>query len=579
VLLGGLVRDRRQACGLTQRELASRSGLSLGTVRDLEQGRTRRPHGSSLTALAAVLGLSVEHISELGAGARAGHAVVRVLGPVAVSLDGMPVPMGRAGRRVVLGLLALSADSVVDRETLIDVLWPDDPPANAVNLVQAHVSRLRRLLAPGHAPADRDELLVSSGTGYRLQAGPGQLDLLDFQQLTADAQAACWRGDEEGACGLYRQALGLWRGEPLSDVELLRGHPAVAGLSRRWAEVVLEYAQVACGAGWHEQVLGSLRELAGREPLNEQAHAQLMIALAGCGQQAEALAVYQDLCGRLAEELGIVPGLDLAAAHQRVLCQDIPSLRADQAAVTVATADASAAPPASAAAASAGRLVVPRQLPAAPECFVGRAAQLSALDSLLEATAGTVTISAIGGTAGVGKTALALHWAHRAAARFPDGQLYVNLRGYDPSSAPVAPAQVLDWFLGALGAAAEGRPASLEARTGLYRSLVAGKRLLIVLDNARDTSQVRPLLPGSAGCLVLVTSRARLSGLAVTDGARLLSLDVLTEAEARHRGPALSGRLPRSAAKHLPCARNLATAWLRDHLEAVEMRAKLALKA
>jgi tetratricopeptide (TPR) repeat protein len=346
-------------------------------------------------------------------------------------------------------------------------------------------------------------------------------------------------------------------------VDLLRGYPEVTRLSRQRGDVVVEYAKVASQAGGHDQVLGPLRELAARERLNEPAHAQLMVALAGCGQQAEALAVYQDLCRRLDDELGMPPGLELDEAHKRVLRQDIPPARADHAAVTVTAAagppgPASTAgpagtigstdplgadsPPAATRSAEAGAAgqPLPRQLPAAPELFVGREAELAELARALDATAETMVISALGGTAGVGKTALAVHWAHRVAAEFPDGQLYVNLRGFDSSASPVPPSEVLGWFLGAFGVAPEGMPASLEARAGLFRSLAAGKRLLVVLDNARDADQVRPMLPGSAGCLVLVTSRARLSGLAAGEGARLLSLDVLTETEARQM---LTGRL------------------------------------
>jgi hypothetical protein len=308
-------------------------------------------------------------------------------------------------------------------------------------------------------------------------------------------------------------------------VDLLCGHPAVAGLVRQRAETVVEYARVASAAGFHGRVLPLLRELAGHEPLNEQAHAQLMIALAGCGQQSEALAVYDDLRRHLDDELAMPPGHEVADAHQLVLHQDIPAPRTAVATATVSTATV------------AGRTVpasmVPRQLPAAPPYFTGRDAELSALERLLDARAGTVVITAIGGTAGVGKTALAVHWAHEVAAKFTDGQLYVNLRGFGPSGTPVASAEAIRGFLDALGVAPDRVPVSLDAQVGLYRSLVADKRLLIVLDNARDADQVRPLLPGSPGCLVVVTSRTRLTGLTVGEGAHLLSLDVLTETEAR----------------------------------------------
>jgi DNA-binding SARP family transcriptional activator/tetratricopeptide (TPR) repeat protein len=488
----------------------------------------------------------------------AGGMLIQVLGPLAVWRDGALVRVAGAARRAVLGLLALSPGTPVHRDAVIDALWPDDPPANAVSLVQIHVSRLRRLIDPGHQ-GPGGGLLASAGDSYRLTAGPGELDLLALGELTAGARAAVASGQEEAACGLYEKVIGLWRGEPLADVDLLRCHPGVMQLSHQRAEAVMEYAGVALAAGWHDRVLGALTELAAREPLNERAHAQLMIALAGCGQQAGALAVYRDLRCRLGDELAMPPSAELAEAHRRVLVQDIPRPRAQ-----AVNGHPDGAPVAAGGAAAAGPGgarggVMPRQLPAPPAVFVGREAELRTLSALSgQAHAGgTVVISALGGTAGVGKTALAVHWAHRVAGEFPDGQLYVNLRGFDPSAVPVAPGEALGWFLDALGVAAETMPASPEARAGLYRSLAAARQLLIVLDNARDADQVRPLLPGSPGCLVLVTSRAQLSGLAACEGARLLSLDVLTEAEARQM---LAARLAAGQAAAEPAAADALTA-------------------
>jgi DNA-binding SARP family transcriptional activator len=324
--LGQLLRGYRLASGLTQRELAKCAGVSLGTVRDLEQGRTHRPRRGSVAALASALHLSPERIRDLAAALSQTGLLLQVLGPLAAWRDNAFLRLGSPARQAVLALLALSPGSLVHREAVIDVLWPDDPPGNAVNLVQAHVSRLRRLLDPGHLDCGRQSdrgLLVASGSSYRLQAGPRQLDLLALGELTAQARAIVSRRDEEAACRSYQQALDLWRGEPLANVDLLRGHPGVVRLYRQHAELVTEYARVASSAGWHDRVLGPLHALAAREPLNEQAHAQLMIALAGCGQQAEALAIYQDLCRRLNQELAMPPSPDLADAHLRVLRQDI----------------------------------------------------------------------------------------------------------------------------------------------------------------------------------------------------------------------------------------------------------------
>jgi DNA-binding SARP family transcriptional activator/tetratricopeptide (TPR) repeat protein/DNA-binding XRE family transcriptional regulator len=529
VLLATLVRGLRQGAGLTQRELAARAGLSLGSVRSLEQGRTRRPGPGSLRALATALALSPAQAGDLERAAAGRGLWLQVLGPLAAWRDGVAVPLGGPAQRAVLGLLALSPGSLVHRAAIIDVLWPDSPPANAVNLVQAHVSRLRKMLASRQVPG-HGGLLSSAGASYRLRAGPGQLDLARFGQLIADARAACTTGDYEGGCSPFQQALDLWRGHALADVDLLRGHPEITGLGRRRAEAVIEYARAASAVGWHDRVLAPLRELAGREPLNEQAHAQLMIALAGCGQQAEGLAVYHDLRRRLDDELGMPPGPELAKAHQKVLRQGVPATR-----VTVTSINA--APATIARRLAAGRSAygptVPRQLPAAPPVFTGRDSELSALGRLLDAAADTVVIAAVVGTAGVGKTALAVHWARRFAAQFPDGQLYVNLRGFGPSGTPVTPAEAIRGFLDGLSVAAERIPASVDAQAGLYRSLIADKRLLIVLDNARDVDQVRPLLPGSPGSMVVVTSRASMGGLAVGESAHLVTLGLLTEDEAR----------------------------------------------
>jgi DNA-binding SARP family transcriptional activator/tetratricopeptide (TPR) repeat protein/DNA-binding XRE family transcriptional regulator len=536
VLLGDLLREYRRASGLTQLELSRRADVSAGAIRDLEQGRTGRPLPGSLAGLARALKLSSAQVAELQRAPVAGGLLVQVLGSLAVWRDAVPVRVAGAARRAVLGLLALSAGRLVHRDAVIDVLWPDDPPGNAVSLVQIQVSRLRRLIDPAAGG-----VLASAGDSYRLVAGVGELDLVALSELTAQARAACAGGDDEAACGLYEQVVGLWRGEPLADVELLRGHPGVVGLSRQRAEVLVEYGRVASAAGWHGRVLGLLRELAVREPLNEQAHAQLMVALAGSGQQAEALAVYRDLCARLDEELGMPPGAELAGVYQRVLRQDIPA-PAERVVVNLpddgdsgSGGSAAAGSVAGGAARSAPSAVVPRQLPALPGVFVGREPELGALSGLAgrAAAGGTVVISAVGGTAGVGKTTLAVYWAHRVAAEFPGGQLYVNLRGFDPAAAPVSPVEALGWLLEGLGVAAEGMPGSEEARGALFRSLVASRRVLLVLDNARDAEQVRPLLPGAGGCLVLVTSRVQLPGLAVREGAHLLSLDVLSEAEAR----------------------------------------------
>jgi DNA-binding SARP family transcriptional activator/tetratricopeptide (TPR) repeat protein len=521
-LLGRLILGHRRAARLTQDELARRASISVGALRDLEQGRTRQPRPGSLAALAHGLRLSPTQADELRR-VGAGGLWLQVLGPVRGWRDGVPLPLGGPQQRAVLGLLATAEGSLVHRTALIDALWPDDPPASAVNLIQAHVSRLRGMLEPGRHGQDRDRLVIATGHSYRLLAGPGQLDLLAFRRLADAARSAGSAGDPQAACGLYRHALDLWQGEPLADVDLLRRDPTVAGLACERTGVIIDYSRTASADGGHDQVVMVLRDLVAREPLNEQAHARLMIALAGCGQQAEALAVYHDLCRRLDDELAIRPGPDLAQAHQLVLRQSVPSAR-------------TAAPVRVLACGAAPQRNTPRQLPSVVPGFTGRTAELQTLTRMVDEVGGdspgTVVISAIGGAAGMGKTALALFWSHQVADRFADGQLYANLRGFDPSGTPAAPEEVVRGFLTALGVPPERIPPTADAQTALYRSLVAGKRILIVLDNARDERQVRPLLPASPASMVVVTSRKQLSGLAAADGARLLSLDVLAHDEA-----------------------------------------------
>jgi DNA-binding SARP family transcriptional activator len=520
-----LVREYRKSAGFTQRQLALAAGLSVGVVRDLEQGRTGHLQPESVRGLTSALGLDQHRASALASAAggdRPGRAEPQpngtgqlrlyALGPLAVWRDAHPVVQGAAVRRAVLGLLALHPNTGLHRDMIIDALWPANPVASAANRVQAHVSALRRVLDPGRSPRDPDGLLVSSGTSYRLQVGTDQLDVLAFREL-AERARAIRDADTEAACGRYADALRLWRGVPLADLDLLRSHPAVAELSRQHEAVVAEFADAAFCVGWHGRVLPHLRGLADREPLNEMAHAYLMMALAGCGQQASALEVYEELRRRLDEQLGVRPGPQLAEAHLRILRQDIPV-------------------PTELAAGNGGGTglpgyVVPRQLPGAAPHFVGRAAELHRLSRLLDDT----PIAVLAGTAGVGKSALAVHWARQVADEFPDGQLYLNLRGFGPTQEPTGPADALREFLGALGVAPERIPAGLDARTALYRSMLAGRRMLVILDNARDEPQVRPLLPGEPGCQTVVTSRRQLAGLAATEGATLLRLDVLSDAE------------------------------------------------
>jgi DNA-binding SARP family transcriptional activator/tetratricopeptide (TPR) repeat protein/DNA-binding XRE family transcriptional regulator len=584
---GRVLREVRLAVGVTQAELAHRAGVSLGTIRDLEQGRRVRPRAGSVARLSAALGLDARLAERLAgavdAATSGGGLWVQVLGPVLAWRDGRPLDLGSARQRAVLALLALQRDGPVLREAIVDAVWPDGPPATAVNMVQAYVGRLRRVIEAGEAVrGGRERSVVTwSGESYRLRLTADELDLLTFDDLAARAAAAA-PADPAVASSLYEQALGLWHGDPAAGTGVLRTHPAVTGLIFRRSRLVVEYAKVACPQGWHDQVLGHLRVLAGQEPLNEPAHAWLMIALAGSGQQAAALEVYADCRQRLDQQLGVHPGADLSRAHSLVLRQEVPAANGSPAPGTGA---------ATAAQNQAGRgwpgengqdeVLVPRQLPPEVANFVGRADELSTLTRLATGQDGgtggrLAAISAIGGSAGIGKTALAVHFAHQWAADFPDGQLYVDLHGFGPSGPPMAPGEVLGGFLDALNVPPGRVPEGLDERAALYRSLLARKRLLVLLDNARDEAQVRPLLPGGSSCLTLVTSRQRLAGLAATAGARLVELDVPTDAES---ADLLSARLGDDRVAAEPgAARDLIQLCARLPLGLVIVAARAAVK-
>jgi DNA-binding SARP family transcriptional activator/tetratricopeptide (TPR) repeat protein len=427
-----------------------------------------------------------------------------LLGPLTVRRGDTVVPVQAGNQLVVLAALLLKANRVVPVEDLAETLWGTAPPPSARVTVQNYVVRLRKALG------DQDHSRIGTRPrGYVISVATGELDVTRFEVLLGAARQATRDYSWDTAAAQARAALALWRGEPLADVEseLLAVHevPRLADLRLQAQEIRID---ADLHLGRHAEVTWELRQLVAAHPLRERLHALLMLALYRDGRQAEALAAYQSARRVLVEELGTEPGPELRSLHQQILAADTGLI---------------------------GIGPAPRQLPAAVAGFAGRAAELAALTRLLDEPAkgpGMVVISAIGGTAGVGKTALAVHWAHQVAGRFGDGQLHVNLRGYDPSGTPATPAEAIRGFLDALGVPRERMPASPEAQAGLYRSLLAGKRVLIVLDNARDEQQVRPLLPASPASLVLVTSRSQLGGLAAADGARLISLDVLSHAEA-----------------------------------------------
>jgi DNA-binding SARP family transcriptional activator/tetratricopeptide (TPR) repeat protein len=448
-----------------------------------------------------------------------------LLGPLLVRDGARPVVVSAPRQRVLLATLLLSAGRVVSADALAEMLWDGRPPAGGRGALHSAIQRLRSTLGPLGAG-----LIVTRPPGYVLQLGDGGFDVRQFAVLAARGQAAAEAGAWPAAAGLLRQALGLWRGEALADVPSPRLHGReVPPLEDQRLAVLGARIDADLRLGRPGEVVAELRQLVAAHPLREHFHAQLMLSLYRAGRQGDALAAYLDVRRVLADELGVDPGPGLQRLHQRILAAD-PSLlpaRSGRPAPRTAALDGTEAAP---------ERVVPRQLPVATRHFAGRAGALKVLAGLAAEAGGenrAVVIAAIEGTAGVGKTTLAVHIAHQVAGRFPDGQLYVNLRGFDPAAPPIPPGEAVRIFLEALGVPAAQIPASLDAQAGLYRSLLAGKRVLVLLDNAADAGQVRPLLPAGPGCLVLVTSRSQLTGLVAAEGAYPLTLDVLTGADAR----------------------------------------------
>jgi DNA-binding SARP family transcriptional activator/tetratricopeptide (TPR) repeat protein len=442
---------------------------------------------------------------------------LRLLGPVRADARSGPVDLGARRHRFVLAVLALQANQPVSLTRLIELCWAQDPPRTAEHAVMVCVSRLRAAFAAAGVPAD-EARVVRHGSGYLLRIDRDRVDAHRFQALLERARR---EADDARRVALLDEALGLWRGPALdgtAPAEVL--DPLRRGLdeARRSAREDRGEAQLRRGRHWE-----LLEELSGRvdaEPFRERVVGQYMLALYRCGRIEEALGAYRRFRERLAGELGVEPGRELRDLHQAVLRRD-PGVAAPQA--------PPGPPPA-----PAGNRLVPAQLPPAVAGFVGRGAELAWLAALLPERpdpGAPILISAVTGGAGVGKTALAVQFAQQVRDRFPDGQLYVNLRGYGPG-APVPPATVLGHFLRALAVPGDQVPVDVDAATALYRSILAGRRVLVVLDNAGTAEQVRPLLPGTPGCAVVVTSRDRLSGLVAQDGARRMLVDPLGPAEA-----------------------------------------------
>ncbi|MFC3896811.1 BTAD domain-containing putative transcriptional regulator [Lentzea rhizosphaerae] len=421
---------------------------------------------------------------------------LHVLGQVELRVDGRLVEIGHARQRCVLAVLLVEANRVVTTEQLLDRVWADRLPYKARQVASNYVSRLRRLLA-GEVP------IVRQGGGYVLQVDPEAVDLHRFRRLVKQARG----GDAAKSLALLEEAAGLWRGEAFEGLDTPWIAAVREGLARERFAADVDRVDLALAQGRHAALCAELSERADAHPLDERVTGQLMLALYRNGRQADALFRFDTIRVRLADEVGADPGPELRELHRRILNTDPALARA-------------AAPD------------VPRQLPA-PPVLTGRLAELTLLDETLAGTSGTVMISAIGGAGGIGKTWLALAWAHRHLDRFPDGQLFVDLHGFSPTEEPMAATVAVRGFLEALGVDPGRIPTDLDAQAALYRSQVAGRRMLIVLDNAVTTDQVIPLLPGGSACTVLVTGRTRLASLIDRHGVRHLQLDVLDRAEAR----------------------------------------------
>jgi DNA-binding SARP family transcriptional activator/Tfp pilus assembly protein PilF len=468
-----------------------------------------------------------------------------LLGPLTVRWAGAVVPVPPGKQCVVLAALLLNSRRVVSLDDLAETIWGQDPPPTARVGVQNYVMRLRKALS-----VTGRGLITTQPGGYVISIEPGELDVTRFEALLDTARVAAQHGSWETSAGHACAALALWRGEPLTGVKSdsleLREVPRLAEMRLQALETRIDSD---LHLGRHREVIAELQRLVNVYPLREHLHALLMVALYHDGRQGEALAAYRRARLMLVEELGAEPGRLLRDLHEKILAGDPAvivasppkwgeeSARAGLAAGPAATLGAAVsftAGPADAAVAKVDPVVVPRQLPAAVTHFAGRQPELKVLSDLLSfraGSAGAVVISAIGGMAGIGKTALAVQWAHQVAGRFPDGQLYVNLRGYDPDQ-PVSPADALAGFLRSLGVPGQDIPADLDERAARYRSLLAGRKVLVVLDNAREVGQVRPLLPGTSGCVTVVTSRDSQAGLVAKDGAARLDLNLLPLADA-----------------------------------------------
>ncbi|MFD8917184.1 BTAD domain-containing putative transcriptional regulator [Streptomyces sp. NPDC059569] len=493
----------------------------------------------------------------------------QLLGSVEATVDGRAVALtGR--QRALLAILALSANHVVSVDRIADWLWGENLPVSAIPRVRALVAEVRRALGSGGP-----ERVITRNPGYLLSSGPGELDIDEFESLVAEARRAARAGRHQEAIALYDKAVTLWRGDPFPD---LTG-PAAETERHRFEEIrtgaVEGRVDANLALGLDHAAVADLTRLIREQPLRETPRGLLMLALYRSGRLPEALGVYREFRTRLVRDVGVEPTAELRRLHQRLLAGDPPT---QETGARTTVDHTSGVPPAEGVTSApapvpgaASRRNVPHQLPASGR-FVGRAAQLRRLDAFRIDAERVVLVV---GPAGVGKTSLATHWAHGAAEFFPDGQLFLDMRGFDTSE-PMALSEALPLLLQGLGQGARDIPVPVDAQIALYRSLLASRRILLVLDDVADPTQVRKLLPPNPESLAVITSRDRLGSLVALDGARRLTLDVLEKEDAlgliahgigddRLRGEPEAAAQLVELCDRLPLALCVAMSWLADH--------------
>lgn len=414
---------------------------------------------------------------------------VDVLGELRITVDGQRAELRQPRQRAVLAVLALRSPHPVSRDELIDAVWGDDPPSRASGSLHTYISALRRLVEPDLPSRSRGHLIVTTDRGYACLVAPA--DLREFEDLVASARRS-------GQHARLRSALEIWRGPALANVPGPFAERQRARLEETRLTAVEDWAAAAIESGCHDEVVGPLTAVAADHPLRERLVLLLMLALSRSGRQAQALAAFRDARAALVEQLGVEPGPELQEEHQRIL--------------------------------RGGASVRPAQTTHGTIGFVGRNDEIAELCARLSGSGPRTAV--ISGTGGIGKTSLAVRVAHLLVDHFPDGQLFVDLQGFAPNSTSVPPEEALRRLLTGLGVDQKSLPDDLEDRAALFRSMLAGRQVLVLLDNAFNAEQVRPLLPGGSSAAVLVTSRNRLSGLVVSSGAHRVTLDVLPAAEA-----------------------------------------------